>query len=139
MQLVPEWWINLRPKTRVLVKKHIALQGCIKKSLKEVQVDHSSHPYDMRNGLGKSLAKLYLEHQEVIEGVERKVIHLVDLHWVGGVQVMVYTKWVGRGADFVKLAYHHLIQKNNKKDMQKLYMWQAHEEFVKWQWQEDLE
>ena len=76
------------------------------------------------------MAILYLEHQEVIEGVKRKVVHLVNFHWVGGVQVMVYAKWVGRGADFVKLAYHYLIKKYHKKDMQKLYMQQACEEFA---------
>ena len=129
-QLVPEWKIDLGPETRVLVKKHIAMQGCIKESLKEIHVDHTSNPYNARNKLWKSLAELYLEHQEFIKGAEQKLVHVVDVHWAGGVRVMIYAKWAGRGADFVKSVYHHLIQQYNEKEVQKLYMLKAHEEFV---------
>ena len=92
MQLVLEWRTDLVPETRELVEKHIAVQGCIKESLKEVCIDHTTSPYDDRNKLGKSLTKMYLEHQEKIDGEEWKVVHTVDIHWAGGVRVMVYAK-----------------------------------------------
>ena len=76
---------------------------------------------------------MYLEHQEKIEGEERKLVHAVDVHWAGGVRIMIYAKWVGRGANFVRLAYHHLIRKYNEKEVQKLYTLTAHEEFVEWE------
>ena len=72
--------MDLRPETRVLVEKHIAVQRCIKESLKEIWVDHTTNPYNDWNKIGKSLVELYLEHQETIEGVEQKLVHLVDVH-----------------------------------------------------------
>ena len=109
VQLVPEWRMDLGPETWVLVEKHIAMQGCIKESLKEIHVNHTSNPYDARNKLGKSLAELYLEHQESIKGAKWKLVHVVDVHWAGGVRVMIYTKWAGREANFIQSVYHHLI------------------------------
>ena len=39
----------------------------------------------------------------------------------------------------MRSAYHHLIRKYDKKEVQKLYTLTAHEEFAEWEWREDLE
>ena len=80
--------------------------------------------------MGKLLAKLYLEHQVMIEGACVSPIHVIDKHWAGGVRAMIYAKWEGWGAEYINAAYHYLIQQFKAKEVQKLYTLQAREAFM---------